>query len=264
VAQDSDRPENVPAGSGDDLPEIDVVIPDDARELDADRLAYLEELRARCAAGRREGDTTDLAPRGPTAWGWRSLIFTRTWERYGLSGPLLALILVGVAVLGSLSILLAPHITPLPPRLPLATATTAPPGRVGGLLPATTLVVGDRSRPARALRPVVLALLTPGCACQPALETVFQQAAEYRIRLWLVGPPAVQAEMAQLVRDTGNGTMVAALDATDAFGRAFVPSGLTVVVVHADGRVEAVMRDIAPGQRLDVALGRLRIGVPAE
>jgi len=89
---DDERAEG--SGTPEDLPPLDwpaLVVPDDARELAAEAEALRRERRA---AARR-----DRLGR---------LLLTRRWQRFGVSGPLVALTLVIVAAFGSLLVIFLP------------------------------------------------------------------------------------------------------------------------------------------------------------
>ena len=236
-----------PAG-GDGRPGRDdplvLEIPDDARELDADVRAYRRELRRSRLRGRL-----------------RRLLFTRRWNRYGLSGPLVTAILILVALVASLAVLFAPRPQVPMQRAPLATRPSASPGAVGGLLPPVSLVVGERERPAHDLRPAVLALVpnpTPEqCRCASTLDALFRQAQEYGLPLVLVGGPGERRTVRRLAAQVGNGTARVAEDRGLALTSAYRPQGVSAVLVRSDGVVTHVHRGLTPGMRLEFDLAQL-------
>lgn len=107
-----------------------MVVPDDARELESDRLRWLAEQERRTPLPGQERRRTDRwpaadrpgdgepAPRLPPVL--RRLLLTRRWYRYGLSGPLVVVVLVMVAGVASLAVFLAPRLPPGPPARALA------------------------------------------------------------------------------------------------------------------------------------------------
>jgi hypothetical protein len=239
------EPEDVP-------PELQHArIPDDARELDPDRLAYYRELASRGRAQRP-------ARRAAARPGWSLPRRPEAGARPTLSGPMMLGVLVMLALMASLMVVLAPRPEPSPVPLPLA-ETTVPVGEAGGLLPEATVVLAGRDRPLRDARPVVLATVpAAGCdqECEDALASVWRQATQFRVRVALVGPPAAQEALEEVARTAMSGSPVL-LDPSGAVADAYAPVGTTVIPVHADGVVAGVYRDVAPGTRLDAVIGTL-------
>ncbi len=153
-------------GRDDDLAAFDFVIPDDLRELDDEVRAYRREQR-------RER--------------LRRFLLVHRWHRAGLSAPLFVLVLLLVGFVGSMMALIGPTASPPSSRGPLARGDQTPAGQQGGLLPAVDVKVRGDVRPARDLRPAVLAIVPPGCACETLLNEVFDQAQAYRLTMYVVG-----------------------------------------------------------------------------
>jgi hypothetical protein len=231
---------SMPGRDGDDPLPWDVVIPDDIRELDAEVHAFHREVRRE----RRR------------AW-WMRHLFTRRWNRYGLSGPIVVLILAAVALVGSLMALLSPRPSPPPAQRPLARDAAATPGAIGGLLPATEVLVRGIRREVRELRPAVLALLPRSCECDRTVESLFRQSREYQVEFYLVGPEAYAAELRRLAARTGNGSAAVVVDASERLAAAYQPAGVTAVLVDGAGVVTAVERNLLPGVRLEPRLSTL-------
>lgn len=235
-----------------DLPPLDpsVVVPDDASSLELDAQALRREARAASRQARAA-----------------RMLSTRRYQRYGLSGPLVALVLLLVAGFGALLTLLGPIRAAGPAPRPLASAGTSPVGSVGGLVPDVSLELGTGAPvEARRVRPAVVVLVPAGCAdCGDAVRDAVRQAAEFRLRSLLVVPgPLTTAETARfdaLVREAASGLAIPATDPTGALARAYSPSGVTVVVVAADGVVAQVARDVRAGQRFDTVLAPIAFPV---
>jgi hypothetical protein len=222
------------------LPPVDIEIPDDARDLARDVQAYYRELRAK----RRHRLLRRIA--GPLA-------------RDGMVLPLLAgclaLTLLAGATLAMFSVGGVLQ-EPLPP-----TATTPPPAPAGGqashLLPDKAATVDGKLTPLRSLVPSVLALIPSGCRCATAVRRLSGQAAAAGVPVYLVGTRGWMTEVAALAAGGGQHSAHVVDDAADVLGSAYHRSGLTAVLVHADGSVSAVIRRLGPGVQLTASLRAL-------
>jgi hypothetical protein len=237
------------------LPPIDVVIPDDARELDRDVQAYQRELRAQ----RRRQRVRRL--RGPLT-------------RDGMVLPLLAGCLILALITSTLLIMFAADQTGMPDQGSQA-ATGAPPkhhppaarsrpaaGQLGGPLPVAVIVLGGRPEQVRAItaaRPSVLALIPVTCTCAPALRQLRLQAAQAHVTLYLVGTGGDQKQVALLAAQSGQNPARVAEDVHNILGHTYDQLGLTAILVRRSGAVYAVAYDISPihGQNLAASLRQL-------
>jgi len=237
-----------PSGRHDDLDgddalaaELAFLVPDDARSLDVDRDAYFREL-----AG---GGVHEPPPRQP-------------FSRSGLSGPLITVLLLVAVLAGSLMTVMAPRneLTPLPQ--PLASAPQQPAGHVGGLLPAVTVQVRALEVIVRSLRPAVLLVVPAECdGCSASVASVLVQARTHRLRLVLVGSPAQQEQLTELVKSGAGGQATVALDASGEIATAYGDGTLTAVVVAPDGIVGSVEQGVTASTQLDADLfNALRAG----
>jgi hypothetical protein len=226
-------------------------VPDDASALDADRLAWLAEDRAR-----RHRDRL------------RRMVLTRHYDRFGISGPLVVMCLAITALVGALLVVVVPSGAHPPPR-PRALADVPPiavptPGAeasvpaapsveistgsmVGRRLPDAPLQsdVGPLSTPE--LRPAVILLALPSCGCAAAVKALYRQAQRFRLPLWIVSAGTSASGRAQLARLDDQGTAGGARWAQDGgavLHRALRAGGLTIVLVTSDGVVTSVLRDI--------------------
>ncbi len=227
----------------DELEGLALLVPDDPRSLDGDRDAYLQELRGRAGAGSRLARLRDRVRSG----------------RFGVSGVTMILVLACVAVVGSTLTFFSP-----PPSssgaliAPLATAPPNDVGSIGGLLPDANVLVEGLSVPLRTARPAMIAMVPTSCkACGPTLHSLLMQAREYGLRLVLAGPQsqADQLEGLNTVELGGSGRV--AIDTGNVLSSTYVPQGISVVLVHEDGIVAAVLRDVTATQRLEPALSQL-------
>ncbi|WP_157963593.1 hypothetical protein [Actinocorallia populi] len=223
-------------GGDDDygLPRVDVVVPDDARELDADVAAWRREEKEK---RRRE----------------RLRRLLRPLTRHGLALPVLALTVVLALVSGVLITFFGPRPLPQSPAAPLASPTAAV-GSVGGSLPDVRVVVNATSRPAETLRPALLVILPPECGCERQLHALARQAVGQSLRFYLLadlrkGDRSVQEahrDLRPVVNRITEAVTGVVDDPQNALAAAYRAQGLTVVTVRADGLVSQVLRDLGP------------------
>lgn len=219
----------------DGLPPIDVVIPDDARELDGDVQAYHRELRQR---RRRER--------------WRSLL--RSVRRF----PLVTGVILVAALCATFVAVLKPGPDQRASRPPLASPPpAAEQGTVGGLLPDIRVEEDGGTQAVRDLRPAVFALVPSGCGCDQAVDELTEQAQKYRLDVYLVASRRPHRELQSLASTAGHGVTRPIGDTDGVLESTYHVSGLTAILVHRDGVVGAVLRDIQPGTRLERELAPL-------
>lgn len=252
------RPDGAPDPDDYGLPRVDVVIPDDARELDADVLAYHREERRR----RRRERLAGLA---------------RPLTRFGVAVPIIAGALLVALVSGMLMTVFGPRPGPRPTPARLAPVPSASPGRIGGLLPDGHVyqVARERTRALlRAQRPGVIALLPPGYRCQKVVAELAARTRDHRLHFWLVadrrpvtGREPVTIKGLRACAGTAHGGTPQLLDDPDTLlATAYAPAsgtasrGLTAVFVRPDGVVTAVLQDPKRGQELTRQVEALRSG----
>jgi hypothetical protein len=242
----------------DELEGLALLVPDDPRSLDPDRAAYLQELRG------RRGDSAA----GTVLHGWLHQLTGRHQGRFARTAPVIVLVLAAVAVVGSSLTIFSPSngsagvVT-----APLATNPPGSVGSVGGLLPDANLTVNGLQAPLRSARPALIVLVPASCSgCGDVLRSLLAQGREYGLTLVLAGPAAQSSELAQLDSAQLSDSGLVAIDTTDVLAPAYQPSGVTAVLVHMDGVVGAVIRDIGSTQstaRLEPALSQLALpGAP--
>jgi hypothetical protein len=221
-----------------------VVVPDDARELDRDAEAWRREQR----------------------WVRRRRLFERLLPRSRRRGralvpiPLITLGLICVGLVGATVTMLttrAPVPSPPPVALELATPSIAA-GNPGGLLPADTLSVADGTTSSRDLRPGVVVIVGSRCGCADAISRVGRQAATNALPVYLVGPTARADDVQKLANRTGWIDVHALSDVGGALVAAYPDDGLTVIPVHADGVTEAATVDYTADKSLGPVLVSLR------
>ncbi len=234
----SSRPDEEPPGRPPEWAGWDsFVVPDDISELDAE----IESLRR--------------DRRGP---GWRRRLLrvleTRRWQRYGMSGPLVVVVLLVVLFFASLVFALLPATPTVARSRPLA-HPSAVPGTVGALLPDLALpVAADNAVRLRNLRPAVLIFVPARCDCAALIADVINTTGPTRLKVLLIGEGSDPRVPSTAPPGRVHG-------ATDTEGRLaalyHLSAGPTVVFVRSDGVVTRVMGDAASGGDLRDELNAL-------
>ncbi len=239
------NPGGEPGRDDSGLPPVDIEIPDDARELDRDVLAYRREVRAQ---RRRER--------------WHKLL--GPMRGHGAVLPLIAGCVALSMVAGALLSVFTISPASAPTRSPAPAGSVAPAAGAGhSELPTGTVLVNGKATSLRMLVGAVLALVPAGgCKCDAALEELTTQAARAGVTVYYVGTAAEMADVARLVKTDGHGNAVAVQDAKNVLGSAYQPNGLTAVLVRADATT-TVQKDLTPGLRLKDQLAALGGGQSA-
>jgi hypothetical protein len=233
------------------LPPVNIVIPDDARELDRDVLAYRREMRAK---RRRERLMRVLRPlhghngrddyRRGTArnQGGRSAVLP-------LIATCAALAMVAGAMLSVVTI--SPASAPTVAGASAAATPTATAGLPVGLtvLPTGEVRLDGQTQPIRGIASAVLALVPGDCACGTGLLRLADQAAAAHVKLYFVGEGTAIPQMRSLTAQYGGGSAVSGSDAGGVLDAAYRPAGLTVLLVYSDATAQ-VQRDLKPGFQL--------------
>jgi hypothetical protein len=225
-------------------PPVNIVIPDDARDLDRDVLAYHREQRAR---RRRQRLVRLLGPLHSRESGGQAAILPLAATCVALS--MLAAAMLSVVAISPAS---APTLTG-PPR-----SSAGPHGQPAALtsLPAGTVQLDGRAEPVRSLASSALALVPAGCNCGPALSRLAGQAAAAHVGLYFVGAGAAIPQLASLTARYGGGTAKAVYDTGDVLAAAYHPDGLTVLLVYSDVTAD-VRRNLPPDFQLTPELRQL-------
>lgn len=241
------------------LPPVNIIVPDDARELDRDVLAYRREMRARRRqerflrvlrplSGPRPADT---APGGSDA---------DEHDRGGRGSAKHAAVLPLIAACVALSLLvgamlsivsISPAAAPTIRGTAAAGAPTSTAGLPGGrtALPTGNVRLDGQTRPIRAITNSVLALVPGNCGCGSALRRLADQAAAAHVRLYFVGEGSGISQVHTLTARYGAGSAVAGSDNGGVLDAAYHPVGLTVLLVYQDATAR-VQRDLKPGFQL--------------
>jgi hypothetical protein len=207
------------------LPPVNVVIPDDARELDRDVLAYHRELRAK---RRRQRLMRLYRPLRLSHFGGHAAIIP-------LIAACLAIALVGGALLSVFTMSPASAPTLSAPRT--SGQPTATPGDLTEL-PTGSVQIGERTVPLRSLVTSTIAIIPANCGCDAELGRLAGQAISADVGLYFVGDGQVIKQLPALVARDGDGAATAAADYDGVLSSAYHPTGLTVLLVFKDATVE--------------------------
>jgi hypothetical protein len=222
------------------LPPLNIVIPDDARELARDVIAYRRELRAK---RRRQ----------------RLLRLLRPFNKAGLGGqvaivPLiaacLAMTLVGGALLSVVT--MSPASAPTLGAQPTAAAPTLT------TLPAGSVQLDGRSVPLRSLTSSAIALVPASCQCGAALERLAGQAVAAHIGLYFAGSGTAIPQLPLFTTLYGDGHAKGVADTYGVLNAAYHPGGLTVLLVFRDATAE-VLRNLPANFQLRPTLSELTL-----
>jgi hypothetical protein len=219
------------------LPPLNVVIPDDARELERDVLAYRREMRAE----RR---------RRRLAW------LIRPFNRSGgpaaivpLIAACLALSLVGGALLSVVTMSPASA-----PTIGAQSAAGSTPVSLTTLRALNVESLDGRTVPVRSLVTSAIALVPANCGCGASLHRLAGQAKAARVGLYFVGTTTALPQVVTLAQQD---SAMALYDPGDVLGTAYKPAGLTVLLVFHDASAE-VARDLPANFQLGGTLSELR------
>jgi len=230
------------------LPPVNIVIPDDARELDRDVLAYRRELRA---TRRRQRIMRLFGP----------------LRRRGISGQAAILPLIATCVaLSMLAGAMLSVMTITPAKAPTLSkpqgAASATPSALASTppvlteLPAGDVTINNGAVPVRNLVSSALALIPAGCDCGPALASLADQATAAQVSLYFVASGSAMPQLAGLTSQYGQGAALAAYDTANVLGSAYHPAGLTVLLVYSDATA-AVRTNLPAGFQLTSELREL-------
>jgi hypothetical protein len=232
------------------LPPVNVVIPDDARELDRDVLAYRREMRAR---RRRQRFLRLFQPFRTPEFGGHAAVIP-------LIAICLAVCLVGGALLSVATMSPASAPTLNGGR---GTAQSVLPAGELTALPAGSVQVAGRTVAARSLVSSVIALVPAGCDCGLGLQRLAGQAIDADVKVYFAAGGAELADLAGLTVRYGDGTAVAVADSASVLTAAYRPVGLTVLLVFKNASVK-VLRNLPADFQLTAALRELgQAGVSA-
>lgn len=226
------------------LPKVDVVVPDDARELDRDVLAYRREQRQQ---RRRER--------------WRRL--GRPFTRYGIAAPFIASAVLVALISGVLMTVISPRPGPRGVQVPPTGPQRLRPGDAGAALPAGEVIFRHKRVPVNRLVNVagVVLVIPRDCQCDPAAENLIRQAGGQRLQVWLVADASADGDdkdVARLASGAQPGAALVADDPDRVLSTAYRAGGLTAVLVRTDRVVRTVIHDLRAGRDLTTDLHALQ------
>jgi hypothetical protein len=226
------------------LPPVNIVVPDDARELDRDVLAYHRELRAR---RRRQRALRLFRPfRVRDARGQAAIV--------PLIAACLAISLVGGALLSVVT--MGPALAPTVGTRQSAAASAAPPA-ILTRLPAGDIQLDGRTATVQSMASSVVALIPAGCRCDTKLSRLSRQAVAAHVRVYFAGSGPVIPQLTGYTKNDGDGAAVTAADSGNVLGTAYHPGGrLTVLLVYKDATAR-VFRGLSDSFQLTQAMGQL-------
>jgi hypothetical protein len=231
------------------LPPVNIVIPDDARELDREVLAYRRELRAK---RRRQRFLRLFRP-------FHAGEFTGHAAIVPLIAACLAITLVGGALL-SVATMTPASAPTVSASQAAASPTVASPTTVSPAgtreLPAGTVQVNGHAVPARSLVNSVIAIIPAYCDCGTALSRIATEAWYADVNLYFAGTGAAIYQLPSLL-SYGNGAAVAVADNNGVLSDAYHPTGLTVLLVSRDADAE-IFRNLPANFQLTSALQALK------
>jgi hypothetical protein len=212
------------------LPPVNIVIPDDARELDRDVLAYRREMRAK---RRRQRFLRFFQPFRTPEFGGHAAVIP-------LIAICLAICLVGGALLSVAT--MSPASAPTLGGAQGTAQAVVPAGELTAL-PDGSVQLAGRTVPVRSLTSSVIALIPANCDCGLGLQRLAGQAVDARVKLYFAAGSQALAQLAGLTSRYGKGAAVAAADSDRVLTARYRPSDLTVLLVFKDATAE-VLRNL--------------------
>jgi hypothetical protein len=228
------------------LPPVNVVIPDDARELDRDVLAYHREQRAK---RRRQRLTRLFQPFLVSRFGGHAAIVP-------LIAACLAISLVGGALLSVMT--MSPASAPTLSTPQTSAQPSASPGNLTELPAGAVRLADGRTVPLRSLVTAAIAIVPVNCGCGTELARLAGQAASADVGLYFAGDGQAIQQLPALVAHYGDGVAAAAADYDGVLDIAYHPAGLTVLLVFKDATAE-VFEGLQADFELEPTLRELKL-----
>jgi hypothetical protein len=226
------------------LPKVDVVVPDDARELDRDLIAYRRELRQQ-----RRRDRWDR--------------IGRPFTRYGIAAPFIASAVLIALISGVLMTVIAPRPNPRTIQVPPTGPQRLRPGDVGSGLPAGNVIFRHERVPVTEFINVagVVLVVPRECHCDAAVRGVIRQAGDQRLQVWLVADDRTDkddGDVSRLTDGAAPGVALVADDPDRVLSSTYKATGLTAVLVRTDRIVRKILRGLQAGRDITADLRPLQ------
>jgi hypothetical protein len=227
------------------LPKVDVVVPDDARELDRDVIAYRRELRQQ---RRRER--------------WQRI--GRPFTRYGIAAPFIASAVLIALISGVLMTVISPRPGPRAIQVPPTGPQRSRPGDVGGGLPAGNVIYRHKPVPVTELINVagVVLVVPRECGCDAVVRNIIRQAGTQRLQVWLIADDRSgkddDADVARLAASAPPGSALLADDPDRVLSSTYRATGLTAVLVRTDRIVRKILKNLQTGRDITADLRPLQ------
>ena len=275
------------------LPRVDIQVPDDARELYADVLAYHRELRAlrrhqrslRWRAPLRRSNSIVPIIAGCLVIAMiASMVLTMfTANPYfgGINGPRRATPTAGKTPAAGKT-KAGKATSPAPAKTPVTTPGQTNPGRtnghtakgqttpgqplagqplagqaIGAPLPGSTISVAGKPVTLSTLTSTALAIVPASCGCAEVIGELLAQAQAAGITVYLVGPRGSLARLSRLAPSSVGSTAKVAIDQGNVLATMYRPQGLTLLLVDSRGSV-IVQPRLRAGAALEAQLRSLK------
>ena len=213
------------------LPPVNIVIPDDARELDRDVLAYRREMRSK---RRQQRFLRFFQPFRTSEFGGHAAVIP-------LIAICLAICLVGGALLSVAT--MSPASAPTLNGAQGTAQAVVPTGELTEL-PDGSVHLAGRAVPARSLTSSVIALIPANCDCGLGLQRLAGQAVDAHAKLYFAAGGQALAQLAGLTARYGRGAAVAVADSDNVLTDRYRPSGLTILLVFKNATAD-VLRNLS-------------------
>jgi hypothetical protein len=215
------------------LPPANIEIPDDARDLARDVIAYHRELRAKRRRERMARVLRSFARVG--------------FIRHGIIFPVIATCVALSLIIGAIL-----SVRPVSLDSSPGIGSTAPTTR----LPQDTVKLDGGVVSVSSLAPSVLVLIPPTCGCGPVLSGIAKQAARAHVDVYFVyaaGNAITAPQATILTADYGDGVARTVYDSSEVLFTRYAAASPVALVVARDGTV-VVQRTFPQGFDLSPAL----------
>lgn len=227
------------------LPKVDVVVPDDARELDRDVIAYRRELRQQ---RRRER--------------WQRI--GRPFTRYGIAAPFIASAVLIALISGVLMTVISPVRARGRSRCHRRGRSACVPATSAAVCPLGNVIYRHKPVPVTELINVagVVLVVPRECGCDAVVQGIIRQAGDQRLQVWLIADDRSgkddDADVARLAASAPPGSALLADDPDRVLSSTYRATGLTAVLVRTDRIVRKILKNLQTGRDITADLRPLQ------